>query len=347
MNFPEVPQLIYPSLARLYGVEASLLLYLYTLELNARGKKNTEALLSVTVEKEAWLSLADYWNERKIKQLTDHLVTRGAIDVHYGDQGQVILTEVTSTEVTSVQSTVTVVDVDKTMDRDDELSVDEAESFVQSTDSVLPPLAAAASFENESQGMTSAVAFPSATIKPEALEAASPSAMQILPVYDAPPAPAARSLPRMEQSNTLKGRGPAPTFGGSIGWKKRSSDELQQVFAQQEELNKQLHSMTMNWLPSQMFYTTLQRSGIPQEFAQKCLDEFILYYCDKNTKERSWDQKFLAWIKRDWVKQQGNDNRQNASKQQSGYSHENSQRDTREKRKRITAAIMDINDTNW
>ncbi|MGB1239921.1 MAG: DnaT-like ssDNA-binding domain-containing protein, partial [Pseudomonadales bacterium] len=165
-----------------------------------------------------------------------------------------------------------------------------------------------------------------------------------LPVFDAPPL---LPVPTVAAANTLKGRGPAPTFGGSIGWKKRSADELQQVFAQQEELNKQLYHMTMDWKPSEMFYNTLTRNAIPKEFALRCLDEFVLYYSDGKKKERSWDQKFLAWVKRDWIKQQGKDNRSNEPKQSSGYQHENSQRDSREKRKRITAAIMDINDTDW
>lgn len=180
---------------------------------------------------------------------------------------------------------------------------------------------------------------------------------QVLPVYDVPPAPAAMPLPKRQQDSVvrqglssshgmLKERGPAPSFGGSTGWKKRSGDALQTIFAQQEVLNKQLHPMTMNWKPSAMFYSTLHRNGIAKEFSDNCLDEFILFYCDKNTKERSWDQKFLAWVKRDWIKQQSKDNRV-SSQQQSGPKNENSQRDTREKRKRITAAIMDIHDTNW
>lgn len=180
---------------------------------------------------------------------------------------------------------------------------------------------------------------------------------QVLPVYDVPPAPAAIPLPKRQPDNftrqplsssqgMLKERGPAPSFGGSTGWKKRSGDELQTIFAQQEVLNKQLHSMTMNWKPSAMFYSTLHRNGIAKEFSDNCLDEFILFYCDKNTKERSWDQKFLAWVKRDWIKQQTKDNRV-SSQQQPGPKNENSQRDTREKRKRITAAIMDIHDTSW
>lgn len=177
---------------------------------------------------------------------------------------------------------------------------------------------------------------------------------QILPVYDIPPAPPAMSLPRRQQEkplentgSALKGIGPAPSFGGSTGWKKRSGDALHTLFEQQEVLNKQLHPMSMGWKPSAMFYSTLKRSAIPAEFSQNCIDEFILFYCDKNTKERSWDQKFLAWVKRAWVKQQTKDSRNTQHQQQSGSKNENSQRDTREKRKRITAAIMDIHDTSW
>ena len=168
--------------------------------------------------------------------------------------------------------------------------------------------------------------------------------MQALPVYDTPP-------PRPAGRETMMQRkGPAPTFGGSIGWR-RHKDELQAIFEQAEERNQQLQSMYLGWEPSDMFHAMLPRHSISPEFASGCLDEFVLYWLDKDRKESNWDQKFLAWVKREWVKKQTRDAREQRYEQErqtvTGGSDENTRRDSREKRKRITAAIMDIKDTDW
>ncbi len=170
-------------------------------------------------------------------------------------------------------------------------------------------------------------------------------AVQQLPVYDAPPPRPARRETMMQR------KGPAPTFGGSIGWR-RHKDELQAIFEQAEERNQQLQSMFLGWEPSDMFHAMLPRHSIPAEFASGCLDEFVLYWLDKDRKESNWDQKFLAWVKREWVKKQTRDAREQRYEQErqsvvTGGSDENTRRDSREKRKRITAAIMDIKDTDW
>ncbi|MBV0933141.1 DnaT-like ssDNA-binding domain-containing protein [Marinobacterium weihaiense] len=169
------------------------------------------------------------------------------------------------------------------------------------------------------------------------------SRVQQLPVYDAPP-------PRPARPDTMMQRkGPAPTFGGSIGWR-RHKDELQAIFEQAEERNQQLQPMQLGWQPSDMFHAMLPRHAIPPEFANECLDEFVLYWLDKDRKESNWDQKFLAWVKREWVKKQTRDargQRYEQERQSTGGNDENTRFDSREKRKRITAAIMDIKDTDW
>ena len=170
-------------------------------------------------------------------------------------------------------------------------------------------------------------------------------ALDTLPVVDVPPPPPSRPLP---SRNNMRERGPAPAFGGSLGWN-RQKDELQQLFDRHEERNQQLHKMELNWRPSEMFFSMLPRHQIPAEFVEGCIDEFTLYYIDKDRRESNWDQKFLAWVKREWVQKQSRDAREQ-QKDNSGYSgnkHENPRRDTREKRKRVTAAIMDIKDTDW
>ncbi|MBR9828891.1 MAG: hypothetical protein GYB41_09635 [Oceanospirillales bacterium] len=181
-------------------------------------------------------------------------------------------------------------------------------------------------------------------VEPEEQQDVAPASVQQLPVYDAPPSRPVRRNTMMER------KGPAPTFGGSIGWR-RHKDELQAIFEQAEERNLQLQSMVLGWQPSDMFHAMLPRHAIPTEFATGCLDEFVLYWLDKDRKESNWDQKFLAWVKREWVKKQTRDAREQRYEQErqpvSGGSHENTRGDSREKRKRITAAIMDIKDTDW
>jgi hypothetical protein len=171
-----------------------------------------------------------------------------------------------------------------------------------------------------------------------------------LPVYDTPPPMPRRPLPSKNAS--VRERGPAPVFGGSIGWKKRGNteaqqDRLQQLFEQHEERNQKLHPMAMGWTPSEMFFSMLPRHQIPKEFAETCLDEFVLYYIDKDRKESNWDQKFLAWVKREWVKKQTQQAREQRQEGFNGTKYEDSRTDTREKRKRVTAAILDIKDTDW
>ncbi len=182
------------------------------------------------------------------------------------------------------------------------------------------------------------------TRAPETATAPAPEPVQQLPVYDAPPPRPAR------RDSMIQRRGPAPTFGGSIGWR-RHKDELQAIFEQAEERNQQLQSMQLGWQPSDMFHAMLPRHAIPPEFAGECLDEFVLYWLDKDRKESNWDQKFLAWVKREWVKKQTRDAREQRYEQErqtvTGGNHENTRHDSREKRKRITAAIMDIKDTDW
>jgi len=168
--------------------------------------------------------------------------------------------------------------------------------------------------------------------------------VQQLPVYDAPPPRPARRETMMQR------KGPAPTFGGSIGWR-RHKDELQAIFEQAEERNQQLQSMYLGWEPSDMFHAMLPRHSIPAEFAVGCLDEFVLYWLDKDRKESNWDQKFLAWVKREWVKKQTRDAREQRYEQErqsvgTGGSDENTRRDSRENRKRTSRLIMDFTNTD-
>lgn len=159
-----------------------------------------------------------------------------------------------------------------------------------------------------------------------------------------------RSLPVVDYGAKRQAQpsGPAPTFGGHSGWR-RSPSELDEIFAVAEQRKKQLREMEVDWRPTQVFFELLDRSAITREFAEGCLDEFIAYYTEKGKAESNWDQRFLSWVKRAWREEETNQARTEKFNESSpaGNSHEKSRRDTRESRKRVTAAIMDIKNLDW
>jgi hypothetical protein len=283
-TFPEKPMLVYPSLARRVGVEPALLLGLYHEALERDGmtdeRGRTELLLSQTQLR----TLAPFWDEARVKQLSDQLVAAGLLEIQWGSAGNL---------------------------------------------RVRMPTAAAPS--------------PAATDTAAAVS----EPVRRIPVVDEPPP---RPRPA-RQTNLAQRRGPAPTFGGSIGWR-RHKDELEEIFEQAEQRNQKLQPMFIGWQPSELFHQLLPRYAIPADFAEGCIDEFVLYFLDKDRKESNWDQKFLAWVKREWVKKQTQDAREKRYQQEresnmTGNGHENARPDSREKRKRITAATMDIKNIDW
>jgi hypothetical protein len=348
MSFPEVPLLLYPSFARRFGVEEALLYGwckqlldmhcdVETLpdketEVNYSGvtQQNLRRKIQISVSK--WQSITSIWEVHRLQEICQSLQSQQLLHiVEAGTQVQIIqLGNHLQAEQNSPDQLITSLELAPVSN----VPAENLQSVVAKNEKAAGNLSFVQGRQINDQEPT-----------------------RVLPVYDVPPAPAAMVLPKRNvqaqaapnrgTGEVIKGIGPAPSFGGSTGWKKRTGDALQTIFDQQEILNKQLHAITVEWRPSALFYSTLSRNNIPREFADSCLDEFILFYCDKNRKERSWDHKFLAWIKRAWIKQQSNGSSNTASQQQTGSRNENSQRDTREKRKRITAAIMDIHDTNW
>ena len=207
----------------------------------------------------------------------------------------------------------------------------------------------AAEYKGGSQGYTQ-----DGTHVPEHIE---PVVVQELPVVEQPPERSEISR-RVHQAQPRK-LGPAPTFGGSIGWSKSrqitpscettSENDFATRLNEIEKKNQKLHTMFLGWRPSQTLLDMLPRHSIPADFADNLLDEFVLYWLDKDRKESNWDQKFLAWVKREWVNKQTRDARKKRADEgtNKGVSHENARPDNREKRQRVTAAIMDIKDTDW
>lgn len=321
---PEQPFLVYPSQALTYGLEGALLLQRYQ-QLLGLLVTDLSQPMAIVISREQWLQLVPFWSEEQLAIATGELVAQQAIDVGFLEDGQVQVSQVWPSDLP-----------DSAVIESPPLAAERA---------VLEPLpASAAELPDAPQAVTPL---------PPVLEP-----VDELPVYDMPPAeaPSVRKVARrrINPETLMQQRGPAPTFGGSTGWRRQEtevekSDELHQVFNMREEHNQKLHPMFVGWKPSDTFFELLPRHAIPNEYAEECLDEFTLYWLDKDRKESNWDQKFLAWVKREWIRQQTREARQRNqdSSEPKGTGHENARRDTRENRKRVTAAIMDIKDTDW
>ena len=141
-------------------------------------------------------------------------------------------------------------------------------------------------------------------------------------------------------------RSKVPSFGGGY---RRSASELDEIFAAAEAKKRQQIRMELNWQPTQAFFEQLQMHGIQSEFAQSCLPEFTLYYLDQSDSETTWNQKLLAWVRRavrDEQSRIAKEQRLNNPSHSGGH-NEKGRRDTRENRKRVTAAVMDLKNLDW
>lgn len=142
-------------------------------------------------------------------------------------------------------------------------------------------------------------------------------------------------------------RGPAPSFGGSTGWAK-PKDDLELLFERQEQHHQQLKEITPNWQPQPDTLQLLAKKSITDEFSLACADQFVAYYMGQGQRKKSWEQPFMKWVMREWVGAQKKQYREQATKDQQGYSGERDQtRARQDKRERITSSVMDINNTDW
>ncbi|UTW13951.1 DnaT-like ssDNA-binding domain-containing protein [Marinobacterium rhizophilum] len=345
--FPEQPILFYPSLARRIGSDEALLLAIYHDRARSSGRGESAELV---LSRAQWLKVADFWDEAYLRSVTESLVRQGCIRGSV-DSALVRLSLLSRTE--SVEPAVAA-------PAGQDAVVAEAVVEVAAADAAgdelpLSPAISAAGGASDLSGAGWNDGYgpefaPAAAPWPEPIRQAQPvpaEPLSRLDVRDTPPRPLTRQALRA-QPQTLQARGPAPTFGGASGWR-RHKDELQMLFEQHEERNQQLKPMQLGWRPSETFFALLPRHSISEEYAEGLLDEFVLYWLDKDRKETNWDQKFLAWVKREWVRKQTREGRDSSAdkERQTGFNNENTRRDTREKRKQVTAAIMDIRDTDW
>ncbi|WP_271271261.1 DnaT-like ssDNA-binding domain-containing protein [Aliamphritea hakodatensis] len=347
-RLPEKPVLFYPSLARQIGTDEALLYAIYADRLEARGEQDSHGNLSLCLDRNDWLRLADFWNETRLANVTRSLVSHGFIQATSGDA------RITLTLLPQLPDSVCeeLPIVEPLADACEEPAVpvlDErepvSEPFVVPVAEEEPPVLY--------QQADAEYVPPVADDPYYASPSAPPVTVQKLPVMEQPPSRDDLRQLRQHQEVQPQNRGPAPTFGGSIGWSKsRPQPGAGNLFATQldelEQKNKKLHSIFLGWRPSQILFDTLPRHSIPADFAEQLIDEFVLYWLDKDRKETNWDQKFLAWVKREWVQKQTREAREQRYKQDDNSGGVQQGRpDARQKRQRVTAAIMDIKDTDW
>ncbi|MEH6576617.1 MAG: DnaT-like ssDNA-binding domain-containing protein [Amphritea sp.] len=342
-RFPERPVLFYPSLARAIGSDEALLFTLYHEHIQLQSTPDIEGNPSCILARQDWLAMADFWDEERLAVTTNSLVSQGYILAAFGQAGAIRISLIDQPEQALNDSL-------PNQHASGQQYLEQQQPSQQQPDQQY--------LEQQQPSQQQLERQPQDRLPQDQQyveqwrQAAPPIMVQELPVVEQPPE--RNELSRRVHQAQPQVRGPAPTFGGSIGWSKsRPQPGAGNIFASRldeiEQKNQKLHVMFLGWRPSKVLFEMLPRHNIPADFAEQLLDEFVLYWLDKDRKESNWDQKFLAWVKREWVKKQTRDGREKRFAQESnaGVNHENPRTDTREKRKRVTAAIMDIQDTDW
>jgi len=146
---------------------------------------------------------------------------------------------------------------------------------------------------------------------------------------------------------------PKASMGGFGGWRRDvgEGDELSRLFAAKEAQHQHMCAMDMEWNPSANIVKVLaQQHQISEAFVIGIKDEFVVYYMDKGRRETpgGWDQKFLKWVKKEQVHQQTAQARaQKQTQQQTNSSNEEARYAAKQRRRSITANVLDINNTDW
>ena len=163
----------------------------------------------------------------------------------------------------------------------------------------------------------------------------------------------------LRQQSSLSTPSPTPTpilpnFGGSVGWPKRTEqpvDALEAIFAQKAAQNQQYQTLSLDWRPSETVLSMLeQHHRIGADFSLACLDEFLVFWAEQEKRKApaGWDQAFMKWVKREWIRQQSKGNNQTAG-QGSSEQVVNGQgrKRTREDREQVRQNLLDINNLDW
>ena len=375
--FPEQPILFYPSLAKLYGTEEAVLLAIYHEFARHHGAESSDCSLSFLARRREWHQLASFWDEDRLAEITNSLVSQGVIDAEFNSNGSIRITIPNAgghdrAESLSSQS-INEPNVTES-ERDD---LEESDSKLLSAEVAVQPQApsqkpVADISRDLSVGSERHPDLPAPSKAYQAVRQTHQDASS----YGGTPSfeqrgnyyvkgqklegqdiqgQSVNSLNIQDQTaGSMLERGPAPSFGGSVGWS-RPKDDLEHLFDQHEKRNQKLHEIDMDWRPSPTTYQMLQRKNISAEFANTLIDEFIAYWMPQEKKRASWDPSFIKLAHREWAKEQ---NRQGRLARQEQNNHdkvdtievsgERYQSNNRaEKRERITEAVMDINNIDW
>lgn len=161
-----------------------------------------------------------------------------------------------------------------------------------------------------------------------------------------------QNLPE-DQAKTPLVEAPKPSMGGFGGWRRDAGegDELSRLFAAKEAQHQHLCHMDLEWkISANIIKVLAQQHQISEAFALGIKDEFVVYYMDKGRRETpgGWDQKFLKWVKKEQVHQQTAQARaQRQTQQQTNSSNEEARYAAKQRRRNITANVLDINNTDW
>ncbi|MEH6651762.1 MAG: DnaT-like ssDNA-binding domain-containing protein [Motiliproteus sp.] len=349
--FPEQPILFYPSLACRFGAEAAILLAVYHQYARHHGGLDERGSAQFVIRRHEWLELTPYWSEEQLAQLTNTLVEQGLVEAQFQANGSIRLSVLESVSIAAQPQ--------ENPSSDRSASVDESWDELVGVANVSAAVTAEVTVDIASEIKTAPA--------PQVTPSLEPAPTTTKPPRDAPnryfePTPSAATVAEPVASPIAYGhvsRGPAPSFGGSTGWAK-PQDQLEQLFEQQEQHNRQLKTIQPGWQPQSTTLQMLTKQGMTEQFALDCVDQFVAYYMEQGQRKKSWEQPFLKWAKRDWVDAQKKQHRQQTGGQysaasstqkpnaQQGYQGERDQTHSRQdKRERITSAVMDIKNTDW
>ncbi len=357
--FPEQPVLFYPSLAARYGTEEAVLLAIYHDFARHHGAVDAEGQNYFLARRHEWRHLVSFWDEDRLAEITGSLVNQGVIEAEFNANGSIRVTlysQPLSGAVAGQENSAADTEPAGTVARTDQSALDSGQSAVSEPPSSGGQLrqavkeARAAISEKRARSSTAGVSQPAAG--PISGRGSESQPRKKLPE----PSGAWQALQQSRRAaaepavgSSMLQRGPAPSFGGSVGWS-RPKDELEVLFDQQEKRNQTLHEMHADWQPDNTTQHLLKKQNIPPEFAETLIDEFVTYWSMRDRKEASWDHLFIRLVKKQWVKEQTRQGRlaRSGDQDSSEVKGERYQPNHRaEKRERITREVMDINNIDW
>jgi len=70
------------------------------------------------------------------------------------------------------------------------------------------------------------------------------------------------------------------------------------IFNNNYDHKKNIHN---DWKPDAMAMDILSKADVDLSFAEDCIAEFILYWTEKGEAYETWNTKYVAWVRRQWL----------------------------------------------